>query len=65
MIRVLRLIEYTYEDNTRAEEDMARWQIPPIGSRRHGNMTLRSTIITDLNYEPIAEDDAESETENA
>jgi hypothetical protein len=59
VIRILRIIEYTYADNQRAEEDMQRWQVPPIGSRRHGNMTIRSTIITDLNFKPypVADDD--------
>lgn len=55
MIRVLRIIEYTYDNNQRAEEDMARWQVPAIGTRRHGNMTIRSTIITDLNFDPVDE----------
>jgi len=50
-VRVLRLLEYTYDNNVRAEEDMARWQVPPIGTRRHGDMTVRSAIITDLNFE--------------
>ena len=50
MIRILRIMEYTYEDNDRAEEDMARWQMPSVGTRRHGNMTIKSAIITDLNY---------------
>jgi hypothetical protein len=52
MIRILRLLEYVYDDEARAEEDMARWQVPPVGSRRHGNMTIRSSIITDFNFEP-------------
>lgn len=51
-IRILRIMEYVYEDNARAEEDMARWQVPPIGTSCHGNMTIKSTIITDLNFNP-------------
>jgi hypothetical protein len=50
MIRVLRILEYVYADNKRAEEDMARWQVPAIGTRRHGNMIIRSSIITDLDF---------------
>lgn len=55
MIRILRLLEYTYEDNERAEEDIGRWQIPAIGTSRHGNMTIRSAIITDFNYQEEAD----------
>jgi hypothetical protein len=52
MIRILRILEYIYDDDDRAEEDMACWKIPPMGSQRHGNMTIRSAIITDFNFEP-------------
>lgn len=51
MIRVLRLLEYTYPDNEMAEQDMARWSMPPIGTRVHGKNILGSTILTDLNFE--------------
>jgi hypothetical protein len=50
MIRVLRILEYVYADNKRAEEDMARWQVPATGTQRHGNMIIRSSIITDLDF---------------
>jgi len=49
-IRVLRLIEYVYDSQERADADQARWQIPAIGWRRAGDMMIRSTILTDLNF---------------
>lgn len=51
MIRILRIIEYTYASNEAAEADMAHWQLPPVGARRRGTTVLRSTIIEDLNFE--------------
>ena len=56
MIRVLRILEYTYESNERAEEDMQRWQVPAVGSQRHGDMTIRSSVITDLNFQEETSD---------
>ena len=51
-VRVLRLIEYTYDTPQRAEEDMAKWQMPANGTRYlGGGKVLRSAIITDLNFE--------------
>lgn len=32
-VRVLRMIEYVYEDLEGAVEDMGRWGVPPIGPR--------------------------------
>jgi hypothetical protein len=49
-IRVLRLIEYVYDTPERAEADRQHWQIPPIGTRRHGDMVIRSTILEDLDW---------------
>lgn len=49
-IRVLRLIEYVYDSQERADADQARWQIPAISWRRAGDMMIRSTILTDLNF---------------
>jgi hypothetical protein len=49
-IRVLRLLEYVYDTQERADADQARWQMPAIGWRRIGDMTIRSTILTDLDY---------------
>lgn len=60
-IRILRLLEYIYEDNESAEKDQALWQVPAIGTQRHGNMVIKSTILTDLNFEKANE---ESEKEN-
>jgi hypothetical protein len=51
MIRILRLIEYTYVDNEDADEDMNNWQIPPIGGKSFGGQKIiRSTILTDLDF---------------
>lgn len=55
MIRVLRLIEYTYDDAEMAEKDMSRWNLPAVGIRRHGPNVVRSTILTDLNFEGMPE----------
>jgi hypothetical protein len=55
MIRVLRLIEYTYPDNETAEADMQRWGVPANGSKKwgkHDDKVIRSTIIIDLDPEP-------------
>lgn len=49
-IRILRLLEYIYEDNERAEKDQELWQVPAIGTQRHGRMTIKSTILTDLDF---------------
>lgn len=46
-VRVIRLIEYVYKDQDVANADMAHWNAPAIGVHSpHGNMTLRSTILT-------------------
>lgn len=51
-IRILRLMEYVYPDAETAEEDMSRWMIPATGIRRMSpNKLIRSTILTDLNFE--------------
>jgi hypothetical protein len=52
MVRVLRLIEYVYEDAETAEKDMANWNAPAIGSvpRVGPNKRIRSTILTDLDW---------------
>jgi hypothetical protein len=60
MIRVLRLLEYTYDTNERAADDMGRWGVPANGAVHHGGrsggMTIRSAVITELDYSaPAAE----------
>lgn len=40
MIRVLRVLEYIYEDWETAEEDMANWQIAPFGSKYFGGNSI-------------------------
>lgn len=45
-IRVLRILEYVYEDYETMEADMGRWQIPATGHRHFGlKETIRSAII--------------------
>lgn len=50
MIRILRIIEYIYEDEETAEDDMSRWNAPAIGiiPRLNSKKRIRSTIIQDL-----------------
>ena len=54
MIRILRLMEYVYETNDRAQKDMERWEIPANGAKNFGGMVIKSSIITDLNHEADA-----------
>ena len=49
-VRVLRLMEYIYDDQETAAADQGRWNMPAIGWHRLGNMLIRSTILTDLNF---------------
>jgi len=52
MIRILRIIEYTYSDNETAEQDMAAWKHPSFGTKKYGSSkTVKSTIIVDLDFE--------------
>jgi hypothetical protein len=37
VIRVLRILEYVYEDFEQQEEDMKNWTTPAWGARRFGN----------------------------
>jgi hypothetical protein len=52
MIRVTRILEYTYEDNETAEQDMGRWYIPANGTRIVGVPTnvksIRSATFINL-----------------
>jgi hypothetical protein len=46
--KVLRLLEYTYNDVEEADEDMKRWSVPPNGPlpfMNRGKRGIRSTII--------------------
>lgn len=45
-VRVLRLMEYTYDDLERAHEDMARWQVQGT-FRPRPDVTIRSTVLLD------------------
>ncbi len=49
-VRILRLLEYIYDNQERAEEDQKHWQIPAIETRQQGNTVIKSTILTDLNW---------------
>lgn len=57
MIRVLRLLEYSYENYEQAELDMRQWTIPAFGSKAFGKKTVYSAIlppVTELLKEPDA-----------
>jgi hypothetical protein len=59
-VKVLRLIEYVYPDAKTMEDDMARWYIPPIGTKTIGigkTQIIRSTVLTDLQFETVEDDD--------
>lgn len=56
MIRVLRLMEYTYDTPEEAQRDMDRWMVPANGSKVVATRgTIRSTIITNLDHTPEEE----------
>lgn len=57
-VKVIRILEYTYEDQETADRDMMRWGVPPTGAfeggvRRFegrkpthaGSVTIRSAVI--------------------
>jgi hypothetical protein len=44
-------MEYIYPDYDAAEEDMARWEIPPTGLREFGNQVIRSAIVTAKDFD--------------
>jgi len=52
MIRVIRILEYTYPDNITAEEDMAMWAVPANGTRKIGvkakTKTIKSATLVNL-----------------
>lgn len=52
MIRIVRVLEYTYTDYQQAEIDMMRWNIPPTGAKNFGNKTISSAILTPTTVEP-------------
>ncbi len=45
MLRILRVIEYTYETPERMVEDMARWQVGANATKYFGSETIKSAII--------------------
>ena len=51
MIRVLRLIEYRYEDAETMTSDMARWTIQSPPSWMIGRMSMRSVALPAM-YDP-------------
>lgn len=56
MIRVTRLMEYTFKDMEEAEANMARWAVPPNGTHNFGqgtkkHLVVRSAIIIDTGFE--------------
>lgn len=52
-IRVLRLIEYTFDSYSRAELAFTKFQVPANGSKNFGSGMIRSTIlVTPLSVAP-------------
>ena len=46
MIRVLRLMEYTYSSVETMEQDMAHWAVPAFGEKRwNENETIKSATM--------------------
>lgn len=47
MIRVLRVMEYEYDTLEQANADMARWQVPAVGSKKFGPKAalIKSTVL--------------------
>lgn len=45
MLRILRVLEYEYEDQQTLEDDMARWVCPPGGHIVRGKIRIASTIL--------------------
>lgn len=59
MIRVLRLLEYVYEDFEAAEADQARWYVPATGVRSIGlgkGNTIRSAVLPETTLVPVAQE---------
>lgn len=44
-IRIVRIMEYEYEDQQAFEEDMDRWLCAPIGTRQFGKTRISSAIL--------------------
>lgn len=48
-IRVIRTLEYIYINQEEFEKDIARWFVPPMGSRtnftRQGPISIRSSVM--------------------
>lgn len=50
-VRVLRIIEYTYDTQKIAENDMGRWNVPANGTyKRAEGRIIKSATIMDLNF---------------
>jgi len=51
-VRILRLMEYTYNTPERMEQDMEHWHIPANGVyARAPGIKIKSCIITDLVFQ--------------
>jgi len=44
-IRVLRVLEYLYDDVERMTEDMERWAVPQTGVKQVSGMAIRSATF--------------------
>lgn len=45
MIRVMRLLEYQFDDYEQAEENMRHWAVPPFGSKQFGKRVIYSAML--------------------
>lgn len=64
MIRVLRLLEYTYETVEEMETDLGRWQVPANGSRwwnpRKPGIGIKSAVLPGTTLLDVPEPTTES-----
>lgn len=46
-VRVVRVMEYHYDTLEKANEDMARWQVPAVGDKKFGTLgpLVKSTVL--------------------
>lgn len=44
-IRVLRVLEYTYDDAEKMADDIARWHVGAVGTVNHNRMSIKSATF--------------------
>lgn len=53
MIRILRILEYTFQTPEQAQENMDHWGVPPNGTKcfgKHDENTIKSAVIVDMDF---------------